>query len=113
MQGFGGLYMAAGVVLLVGGVIHGVQNRVLYEAVYLISAGFASLVTGLVLITLGELSDTSKRILTTLLSTPGTKPTECPKCGVFLVGERRFGKCFNCGAELPEAPQGRSEWRPS
>ena len=103
MQILGGFFLLAGVITLAGSIIYGFQTRFWLEASYLGGIGVAALAFGLVLITLSDLLETSKKILTTLLSAPDTRPTECPKCGVFLTGERRFGKCFNCGEALAKA----------
>lgn len=105
MQILGGFYVLTGILVGVIGTIGGIQGRPLLglPAGYWIGAGLATVAFGTILLTLNSLSETSRRILTVLLSTPDTKPTQCPKCGAFLTGEQRFGKCYWCSATLPSA----------
>lgn len=113
-QILGGLYVFMGIVGGVIGTIGAIRGRpwLGLPAEYWISIGLATVAFGTILLALNSLVETSRKILTVLLSTPDTKPTECPKCGVFLTGQQRFGKCFFCSGSLPPAPESHSEWRP-
>jgi uncharacterized paraquat-inducible protein A len=101
LQVVAGIYIFVGIAGLAGSFIIAMQTQMWLWALYAAAASVGTLAFGLVMNTLGELSETTRQVLTVLLSDPDDKPIQCPRCSALLTGHDRVGECPRCSAKLP------------
>jgi hypothetical protein len=102
IQAVGTVFNLVGVLAIAVAVYLGAQTQLWLVAAYIGAIGLGALLNGLVLHTLGELSNTTRDLITAVLADPNDKPIQCPSCLALLTGDARTGKCRRCGTALPE-----------